>query len=64
MEMDNEADTIARARYKGWRIWKGPSVTGQPIDIAYCPDCAKSHRPARKEPELANQLDLFAEDGS
>lgn len=59
LDLDTYAETVARGRFLGWRIFEGGSTTGQRIDVKICPKCAKSPMPPRKGSELEGQLDLF-----
>lgn len=36
--------TDSDARALGWRVWRGPSLTGAWIDAVLCPDCAAGDR--------------------
>lgn len=45
-------------RVRGWRTWKGASLTGKQLDVTLCPRCVQSH--AMRPPEVLNgQEGLF-----
>lgn len=45
-------------RVRGWRAWKGESLTGKQLDVTLCPRCVQSH--AMRPPEvLDGQEELF-----
>ena len=45
-------------RVRGWRAWKGTSLTGKPLDVTLCPRCVQSH--VMRAPEvLDGQEELF-----
>jgi hypothetical protein len=39
--------TTDRLRAGGWRVWRGPSVTGKKLDQALCPKCFKTGIPVK-----------------
>jgi hypothetical protein len=45
--MDTEGATVDRAVFKGWRVFKGPGLTGKPLNVACCPGCFRTGAPAR-----------------
>lgn len=47
-------------RVRGWRTWKGPSLTGQELDVTLCPRCVQSH-PLRAPMVLEGQEVLFGD---
>jgi hypothetical protein len=53
---DYPSDDMLRAR--GWRVWRGESLTGLPLDVKYCNKCVKSNRPIPAE-VLEGQEELF-----
>jgi len=53
---DYPSDDMLRVR--GWRVWRGESLTGLPLDVKYCNKCVKSNRPIPAE-VLEGQEELF-----
>jgi len=53
---DYPSDDMLRAR--GWRVWKGESLSGLPLDVKLCNKCVKSTRPIPAE-VLEGQEELF-----
>jgi hypothetical protein len=49
-DMDNVDEMVARARYKGWRVFKGASAAGTALKAIWCPDCVDKHRPRNPKP--------------
>lgn len=48
-------------RVRGWRVWKGTSLTGKALDVTLCPRCVQSH-PLRPMSELLQgQETLFGD---
>jgi hypothetical protein len=41
------ATTEDRARFKGWRLFDGPGLTGKALKVACCPACFRTGAPAR-----------------
>jgi hypothetical protein len=58
--MSSEATTVDRARFQGWRVFDGPSMTGKDLKVVCCPACFKAGTAARPTgtPVLEDQLEL------
>lgn len=58
---DTPAGTRERARVAGWRVFRGPSLTGKELDKVTCPACFKAG--GEKRPSgtvvLADQEELL-----
>jgi hypothetical protein len=54
--LDGPSDDMLRVR--GWRRWRGESLTGMPLDVTLCGKCVKSTRMAPTE-ILEGQEELF-----
>lgn len=60
-DLQDPIETLARARYLGWRIFDGASAGGTPLKVCWCPDCFERGAPVRRRQviELEGQASLF-----
>jgi hypothetical protein len=58
LDWSNDYPSDLMLRVRGWRVWRGDSMTGVPLDVKLCDRCVKSSRLIRAE-VLEGQEELF-----
>ncbi len=58
LDWSNDHPTDDMLRVRGWRVWRGDSMTGVPLDVKLCDKCVKSSRLIKAE-VLEGQEELF-----
>lgn len=62
LSLKDLTSTIAWARFTGWIIYEGLSMSGKDIKVCWCGPCQGSPRPPKPGPVLDGQLGLFGEE--
>lgn len=68
LDLNTSAETEARARFLGWRVFDGTSAGGTPLKASWCPQCFEKGIPVRSRklvPQQDGQLtfdDLLGEE--
>lgn len=58
LDWSNDLPSDDALRVRGWRVWAGLSLTGQPLSVCLCDKCCKSSRMTKVE-VLEGQEELF-----
>jgi len=53
-------ETEAAARFLGWSVWSGETMSGKHVDVVLCPGCSKGDdvRPARRSRSKPTDYDV------
>lgn len=64
-DLQDPIETLARARYLGWRVFDGESAGGTRLKVVWCPECFERGTPVRRQrpaQQIEGQDSLFGED--